>query len=131
MRGSHFLLALMLCAPAVPALAQSAPAAGAPSPSAPSPSSPAVTPAAPHAHRAHHPRMSLAERFKHANITGDGHLTQEQAKAGHLFAVARHFDAIDTQHHGYVTLADIQSYEKTMRAKRHAAWEAKHRSAQG
>ncbi|MDE2515085.1 MAG: hypothetical protein KGL12_03570 [Rhodospirillales bacterium] len=130
MRPYPALLAfgLTLCVPLVPALAQTAPAA---------PAAAAVTPAAPtppmHAthHRAHHPRMSFAERFKRANTTGDGHLTRAQAKAGHMPAIARHFDRIDTQHRGYVTMADIKSYYKEMRAKRHAAYEARRKAGQG
>lgn len=58
------------------------------------------------------------ERFRAANPTGDGRLTLAQAQAGHMPMVARHFDAIDAQHKGYVTLQDIRAYRQQMRAMR-------------
>jgi hypothetical protein len=60
----------------------------------------------------------FVERFQAANTTGDGRLTLAQAQAGSLSMIARHFDAIDTQHKGYVTLEDIRAYRQQMRAMR-------------
>ena len=57
-------------------------------------------------------------RFQAANTTGNGRLTLAQAQAGNLPAIVRHFDTIDTQHKGYVTLQDIRAYRQQMRAAR-------------
>ena len=74
-----------------------------------------------------HPHLTLEQRFAQANVTNDGHLTLEQAKAKYK-TVARHFDAIDQGKKGYVTLDDIRAYNKAQRttprqttAARHAA----------
>jgi hypothetical protein len=69
------------------------------------------------------PRMTMHERFEHANTTHDGHLTEAQAKLG-MIAVARHFEAIDKGRKGYVTEADIQAYDKRLRADRRCVREA-------
>ena len=58
----------------------------------------------------------FVDRFQAANTTGDGRLTLAQAQAGHLPMIVRNFDAIDTQHRGYVTLPDIQAYRQQARA---------------
>jgi hypothetical protein len=60
----------------------------------------------------------MIERFQAANTTGDGRLTLAQAQAGNLPMIVRHFDAIDAQHKGYVTLDDIRAYQQQMRATR-------------
>jgi hypothetical protein len=73
------------------------------------------------AHAAH--RMTMHQRFEQANTTHDGHLTMDQAKLG-MKSVARHFDAIDKDHKGYVTEADIHAYYKGLRAARHHAADA-------
>lgn len=65
-------------------------------------------------------RTTMHQRFEQANTTHDGHLTLDQAKLG-MKSVARHFDAIDKDHKGYVTEADIHSYYKGLRAARHHA----------
>ena len=52
---------------------------------------------------------TMHDRFAAANTTHDGHLTLEQAKAGYK-SVAKKFDAIDKDHKGYVTEADIHAY---------------------
>lgn len=71
------------------------------------------------AHASQH--LTLHQRFEQANTTHDGHLTAEQAKLG-MKSVARHFDAIDKDHKGYVTEADIHAYYKGLRAAhRHTA----------
>jgi hypothetical protein len=51
----------------------------------------------------------LQTRFAAANTTHDGKLTREQAQAG-MPRVAQHFDQIDTQKQGYVTLAQIEDF---------------------
>lgn len=68
-------------------------------------------------------RMTLHQRFEQANTTHDGHLTEEQAKLG-MKSVARHFDAIDKDHKGYVTEEDIHAYYKGLRAAHHHAAES-------
>lgn len=55
--------------------------------------------------------QQLQARFASANTTHDGKLTREQAAAG-MPLVAQHFDAIDTQHLGYVTLPQIEELMK-------------------
>jgi hypothetical protein len=71
-------------------------------------------PAAPATAPATNERMAralsqLQTRFAQANTTHDGKLTREQAQAG-MPMVAQHFDAIDTQHAGFVTLAQIEDF---------------------
>ena len=70
------------------------------------------------AHAAQH--MTLHQRFEQANTTHDGHLTEEQAKIG-MKSVARHFDAIDKDHKGYVTEEDIHAYYKGLSTAHHHA----------
>lgn len=60
------------------------------------------------------PRMEramqqLQARFASANTTHDGKLTREQAAAG-MPRVAQHFDQIDAQRNGYVTLPQIEAF---------------------
>ena len=60
------------------------------------------------------PRMErmiqqLQERFAAANTTHDGKLTLAQAQTG-MPRVAQHFNEIDTQKQGYVTLAQIEQF---------------------
>lgn len=57
--------------------------------------------------------QTMHEHFVAANTTHDGHLTLEQAKVGYK-SVARKFDAIDKDHKGYVTEADIHAYYKSL-----------------
>ncbi len=89
-----------------------APDAAAPAPAATAPAAPAPAKRAPtHAqHASTHTRTTMAQRFAAANTTHDGHLTEAQAKAG-LPAVYRHFQDIDTEHKGYVTTADLKTYD--------------------
>jgi hypothetical protein len=65
--------------------------------------------ASPHVERA---MQMLQSRFQAANITHDGKLTREQAAAG-MPRVAQHFDEIDTQKNGYLTLPQIQAFMRT------------------
>ncbi|WP_028227990.1 EF-hand domain-containing protein [Paraburkholderia ferrariae] len=59
----------------------------------------------------------LQTRFASANTTHDGRLTRAQAQAG-MPMVARHFDEIDTQQQGYVTLAQIEDFMRQKAAAR-------------
>jgi hypothetical protein len=58
--------------------------------------------------------QQLQERFAAANTTRDGKLTRQQAAAG-MPRVAQHFDEIDTQKVGYVTLPQIEQFLATQR----------------
>ncbi|HYZ62866.1 MAG TPA: hypothetical protein VE650_10470 [Acetobacteraceae bacterium] len=115
MRIYTVLFTSMLLAGAVQA--QVPPAGGSAGDQPPAASAPAATtPAAPH-----HARRTLAQRFEAANTTHDGKLTLAQARAGHMNAVARDFAQIDKDKHGYVTLEEVQTFQKERRAARRAA----------
>ncbi len=112
----RWLIAAAFLIAAGSAQAQTAPAA--PAPATPAPiAAPATPAAAPHA--AHH-RRSRQQMFDAANATHDGHLTEEQARAGWP-TIARNFAAIDTAKKGYVTMDDIKAYYASRRAAHHAA----------
>jgi hypothetical protein len=70
--------------------------------------------ASPHVERA---MQMLQGRFQAANTTHDGKLTRDQAAAG-MPRVAQHFDEIDTQKNGYVTLPQIQAFMRQHAAQR-------------
>jgi hypothetical protein len=53
--------------------------------------------------------QQLDSRFAAANVTHDGKLTREQAQQG-IPRVAQHFDEIDAQKLGYITLPQIQQF---------------------
>ncbi|MGF6771555.1 hypothetical protein P3T18_004042 [Paraburkholderia sp. GAS199] len=53
--------------------------------------------------------QQLQARFANANTTHDGKLTKAQAAAG-MPIVAKHFDEIDTQKAGYITLPQIAAF---------------------
>lgn len=59
----------------------------------------------------------LQTRFASANTTHDGKLTRAQAQAG-MPMVAQHFDEIDAQQQGYVTLAQIEDFMRQKMAAR-------------
>jgi hypothetical protein len=59
----------------------------------------------------------LQTRFASANTTHDGKLTRDQASTG-MPMVAKHFDEIDTQKNGYVTLPQIQAFLREHSAQR-------------
>ena len=61
---------------------------------------------------------TMQQRFEHANVTHDGHLTLDQAKSGYK-SLVRHFSVIDQDKKGYVTEDDIRAYYKTQRALHH------------
>ena len=64
-------------------------------------------------------RMSWQQRFAEANTTHDGHLTSQQAEAGYR-TIARHFQQIDADKKGFVTVEDIDNWHKLQRAMRHS-----------
>ena len=62
----------------------------------------------------------LRDRFAAANTTHDGRLTQAQAGSAGLRMVAKNFEAIDTDHKGYVTIDQVRDYSRARRAARQA-----------
>ena len=62
-------------------------------------------------------RATLEERFREANVTGDGRLTFAQAQA-RMPSVGHEFDAIDKDHKGWVTLDDIRAHQAEKRRLR-------------
>jgi len=52
--------------------------------------------------------LEIQQRFAAADKNHDGKLTLEEAKAG-MPRVASHFDVIDADHKGYVTVAEIEA----------------------
>jgi hypothetical protein len=79
------------------------------------PQGPSVA-AAPGAHG-----QGFRAKFAAANTSHDGHLTRAQAEAGNMPMVARNFDAIDTDHKGYVTMKDLRAFMQARRAARAGA----------
>ncbi|MBP0619844.1 EF-hand domain-containing protein [Cupriavidus consociatus] len=67
--------------------------------------------------RVEHAMQQLQGRFANANTTHDGKLTREQAAAG-MPMVAKHFDQIDAQRTGYVTLPQIEGFMGQMMMSR-------------
>ncbi len=103
---------------AIPALAQTplTGTTGAPT-TAPMPAGPAVVAATHHAARRH---ATMQERFDEANVTHDGRLTPEQARAK-MPAISRDFDVIDADHDGTVTIDEVKAHAAARRAARKAA----------
>jgi len=62
--------------------------------------------------------MGAKQRFAAANTSGDGRLTLEQAQAAGWNPIAKHFQQIDADHKGYVTLQDIKEWQRARRAAR-------------
>ena len=58
----------------------------------------------------------LKQRFVKADTDGDGALSREEAKA--MPRVSSHFDDIDADHDGRVTLQEIGRFAAAMRASR-------------
>ncbi|SAK72209.1 hypothetical protein AWB79_04063 [Caballeronia hypogeia] len=67
--------------------------------------------------RIEHAMGQLQTRFSSANTTHDGRLTRQQASTG-MPLVAKHFDEIDTQKNGYVTLPQIEAFMREHAAQR-------------
>jgi Ca2+-binding EF-hand superfamily protein len=65
-----------------------------------------------------HKHLTMDQRFQQANVTHDGHLTEEQAQTGYK-SIARHFAAIDKDKKGYITEDDIRAYNKTQHTLHH------------
>jgi hypothetical protein len=106
MRRIHTLLVAGLLAgamTAVPAFAQSAPSGNPQT----APQSSGAT-----------GKGAFIEQFRAANTTHDGKLTPQQAEAGNMPFVAKHFSEIDTTNKGYVTLREIGAYIQKLKAKR-------------
>lgn len=59
----------------------------------------------------------MTERFTQADANGDGYLTPEEAESGMPF-VSRHFEEIDEEKRGSVTLDDIRAYAAERAASR-------------
>ena len=108
MFGPGRLLAVLLLVSSS-AFAQPAPDAGPPPPPN---QAPQMAPAG---------RMGPRAKFEAANTTHDGRLTLDQAQAGGMRGVARHFNEIDADHKGYVTLQDIHAWRQAKRAARAAS----------
>lgn len=51
----------------------------------------------------------LKARFAKADVNGDGKLTRDEAK-GVMPRVHAHFDEIDANHAGYLSLAEIENF---------------------
>jgi hypothetical protein len=64
--------------------------------------------------------MKMADHFAAANVTHDGRLTLEQAQAAGWKMVVRHFQDIDHDHKGYVTLQDVREFHKEVHAAKAA-----------
>jgi hypothetical protein len=107
-RPSRLLAVLLLASPA--AFAQPAPDGG-PPPPPPSNEAPQAPPPG---------HMSGKAKFEAANITHDGRLTPDQAQAGGLRAIAKHFAEIDVDRKGYVTWQDIRTWKHAKRAAKRA-----------
>ena len=61
---------------------------------------------------------NLEAHFGAANTTHDGHLTLAQATQASWNRVAKHFDEIDTDHKGWVSVEQIHAYNKSHRKHR-------------
>jgi hypothetical protein len=74
---------------------------------------PAIAVAAPqsgmNASRTERMLQMLEQKFDTANTSHDGKLTQAQAQAG-MPRIAQHFNEIDTNRQGYITLDQIKAF---------------------
>jgi hypothetical protein len=52
----------------------------------------------------------LRQRFNEADADHDGSLTRQEASAGGLGFVARHFDLIDARQRGVVSFEEVQAF---------------------
>ena len=98
----HTLVALGVAALTTAAFAQAAPDAAGSAPD--------------RLHRAER----MADRFKAADANNDGKLTKDEAKSK-MPMVYKHFDEIDVNHTGAVTMADIATYAQAHRGARKPA----------
>lgn len=58
--------------------------------------------------------------FAAANTTHDGHLTKAQAEQSDWTRVVKHFDEIDTDHKGWISVEQIHVFNRTHRGHRKA-----------
>lgn len=97
-----------------------APGAAIPDAQAAKPDAPPAQPTKPDATPAHHARQTWEQHFSTANQAHDGHLTAAEAKEGYP-EIAKHFDDIDADHKGYVTVGDIRAWRVMRKAARRLA----------
>ena len=64
--------------------------------------------------------MNWRQRFDAANTSHDGKLTREQAQVGGMPGIAHHFEQVDTDKKGYITLQDLRAYAQARRAEKAA-----------
>ena len=64
-------------------------------------------------------KARLLERLKAADINGDGMISRDEANAG-LPQLAKHFDAIDTDKNGMITLQEFEAAMKGLHRRRHS-----------
>ena len=76
---------------------------------------------------ADHHGEKLGEAFKKADTDNDGSLTKEEAKP--LKGISKHFDAIDLDKSGTVTMDEITSHLGSMKKAMHAKGEDKFKAA--
>lgn len=76
---------------------------------------------------ADHHGEKLGEAFKKADTDNDGSLTKEEAKP--LKGISKHFDAIDFDKSGTVTMDEITSHLGSMKKSMHAKGEEKFKAA--
>ena len=62
----------------------------------------------------------VAQHFEAANLSHDGHLTRDQAGKADWSRVFRHFDEIDADHRGWVTVEQIHAFNRSHRTRRAA-----------
>ncbi len=65
-----------------------------------------------------HQHGDFRQKFEAANVTRDGRLTQEQAQQAGMHAIARHFQEIDVDRKGYVTMQDVHAWQRARRQAR-------------
>ena len=56
------------------------------------------------------PPPTMEQKFAAANVSGNGCLTYQEARAAHLSGVVKQFGAIDLARHGCITLPEIKAY---------------------
>lgn len=60
----------------------------------------------------------IEAHFSAANSTHDGRLTKAQAEQSDWTRVAKHFDEIDTDHKGWISVDQIHAFNKSHRKHR-------------
>jgi Ca2+-binding EF-hand superfamily protein len=78
--------------------------------------------AAPPDQKARHDEMKarMLERLKAADTNGDGMISREEANAG-LPQLAKHFDRIDTDKNGLITMREFEAAMKGLHRRHHDA----------